>query len=157
MSELRRAAAKAPVLLVRGDFGLREVHDALLDSTGVRSAKAESEWRQRPAVSTTSSDTSVAMPSLIAWNDIASLETQHPQKLKGALFGGVTGLAISMLIVGLNNETNTSEGFTRSESLALGMPFLGVTTGFIVGAFAGTRTIYPQHESHEVTGKGMLP
>lgn len=145
MSELRLAAAKAPVVLVRGDFGLRELRKPLLDSTGVRSANRESAAHARPAIVSTAHPPHAAPPPLIAWNEISSLETQHQQKTKWTLMGGITGLAVGMLIYGLSDDQSPATGeIPEGAGWLFGLPVVGATAGFVTGSLAGTRTIYPQ-------------
>jgi hypothetical protein len=148
MSELRLAAAKAPVLLVRGDFGLRELRKPLLDSTGVRSATWESAAHARPAIVSTADAPHAAPPPLMTWNEISSIETQHQQKTKFALMGGITGLAVGLLIAGTGSETSESEALGKA-AWVIGGPMLGVIGGFVVGSFVGTKTVYssPHQES----------
>jgi hypothetical protein len=144
MSELRLAAAKAPVLLVRGDFGLRELRKPLLDSTGVRSANWESAAHARPAIVSTADAPHATPPPRITWNEISSIETQHQQKTKWTLMGGITGLAVGMLIFGLSDDTAETGELPPGAGWLFGLPVVCATTGFIVGSMTGTRTIYPQ-------------
>jgi len=146
MSELRRTAAKAPVLLVRGDFGLVEVRKALLDSTGVRSTSWESAAHVRPAIVTADAPPPVRMP--IPWSGIESIETQHQQKTKFALMGGITGLAAGLLIAGTSSDTSESDAIGKA-GWVIGGPMLGMIGGFVIGSFVGTKTVYssPPQES----------
>jgi len=144
MSELRLAAAKAPVLLVRGDFGLRELRKPLLDSTGVRSATWESAAHARPAIVTTADAPHAALPPPITWNEISSLETQHQQKTKWTLMGGITGLALGALIYGLSDDTAATGEIPEGAGWLFGLPPVGAMTGFVAGSLVGKRTIYPQ-------------
>jgi len=144
MSELRRAAAKAPVLLVRGDFGLRELRKPLLDSTGVRSATWESAAHARPAIVSTADAPHAAPPPLMTWNEISSIETQHQQKTKWTLMGGITGLAVGMLIYGLSDDQPATGEIPEGAGWLFGLPPVCAMAGFIVGSMTGTRTIYPQ-------------
>jgi len=149
MIQLRQAAAQAPVLIVRGDFGLREVRHPLIDSAGVHSASWESATHTRPALFTTSDAPRAAKTAPLAWHQISTLETQRPMKLKGTLMGGITGLALGMLLVGTNN-TGTFSGDYRNVAYLLGMPMTGAVAGFVIGSLSGTRTIYsaPSRENH---------
>ena len=144
MSELRLAAAKAPVLLVHGDFGLRGLRKPLLDSTGVRSATWESAAHARPAIVSTPDAPHAASPPLITWNEISSLETQHQQKTKWTLMGGITGLALGALIYGTSNPTDETGESWGAAGWLVGAPFIGAVAGFITGSLTGKRTIYPQ-------------
>jgi hypothetical protein len=143
MSELRMAAAKAPLLLVHGDFGVRELRKPLLDSTGVRSEQWESAARARPAIiATPDAPHPVAMP--IAWTDISSLETQRQQKLKWTLIGGITGLALGALIYSRYDDTSNATGeLPEGAGWLMGLPPLGLAVGFVAGSMTGKRTIYP--------------
>jgi hypothetical protein len=144
MSELRLAAAKAPVLLVRGDFGLRELRNPLLDSTGVRSASWEPAAHARPAIISTPDAPHTAMPAPIAWERISSLETQHQQKTKCTLMGGITGLALGMLMYGVSDNQAATGELSEADRWLLSMPPAGLAVGFVVGMMTGKRTIYPQ-------------
>lgn len=144
MSELRLAAAKAPVLLVHGDFGLRELRKPLLDSTGVRSATWEAAAHARPAIVSTADAPHAAPPPPITWNQISSLETQHQQKTKWTLLGGITGLALGALIYGTSDSTGETGEIPPGAAWLLAAPMAGVAAGFVVGSMTGKRTIYPQ-------------
>ena len=144
MSELRLAAAKAPVLLVRGDFGLRELRKPLFDSTGVRSANCESAAHARPAIVSTADAPHAAVPPPITWNEISSLETQHQQKTKWTLMGGITGLAVGMLVYGLSVDHPATGEIPEGAGWLFGLPVVGATAGFVVGSFTGTRLVYPK-------------
>jgi hypothetical protein len=143
MSELRMAAAKAPLLLVHGDFGVRELRKPLLDSTGVRPTKWNSGPHATPEGKTVHVQGEYATGEPIAWSDISSLETQHQQKTKWALMGGITGLAVGALMFGLTDST-AETGSWEGVGWVVGAPMVGVMAGFIVGSMTGKRTIYPQ-------------
>ena len=143
MSTLRAAAAKAPVLLVRGDFGLQEIRKPLLDSTGVRSATWESQAHARPAVFTAPDPTHAPAAAPIAWSEISTIHTQHQRKLQGAIAGFVVGLAVSAVIYASTDPGNSGEDY-GSAAWVLGAPMLGVIGGFAIGSFTGTRLVYPK-------------
>ena len=140
MKALREAVRRAPVVLVRGDFGLREFYHARLDSTGIRSAREESAWRPRPALIATADAPRPPVPPTIAWSEISTMETQRPKKLQGAIGGLVVGLAIGLTLA-LNYEARYSEDFTGL-GLLLGPPFVGLIGGTILGSLSGTKVIY---------------
>jgi hypothetical protein len=146
---LRRAAAQAPVLIVRGDFGLRELRHPLIDSTGVRSASWERTTHTRPALFATPDAPRSAVTGPLAWHQISTLETQRPMRLKGTLIGGITGLAAGMLMVG-TTDTGTFTGDYRNVGYLVGMPMTGAVAGFVIGSLSGFRTIYsaPSRENH---------
>src|SRR5262249_60736977 len=125
------------------DSGAQGVGRPLRASRGARSAHWESAAHARPAIVSTADAPHAAPPSPIAWHQISSLETQHQQKLKWSLLGGITGLALGALIYGLGDPNAETGEIPESTAWALGMPVLGVTAGFIAGSFAGKQTIYP--------------
>jgi len=136
---MRDAVARAPVLLVRGDFGLRELRHAWLDSTGV-SARRDPAWRPRPALIASAVAPRPEAPPTIPWSEITSLETQRPKKLQGAVAGFVIGLAAGASLAGLHEETYTGD-YTRV-ALILGTPAAGVVAGTLIGSLSGTKVIY---------------
>lgn len=138
MAALREAATRAPVLLVRGEFGLREYHRPRVDSAGIGPRRPESPWRPRPALFGTA-DARPASPTT-PWSEISSLETQRPRKLQGAVAGFVLGLALGGLLAS-NYHTTNSDDYTPV-GLWIGTPVTGVLFGTIIGSLAGTKTIY---------------
>jgi len=141
MAALRDAVRRAPVLLVRGDFGLRELRDARLDSSGVRSAQQESAKRPRPALLATADAPSTALSPIIPWSEISSLETQRPKKLQGAVAGFVVGLTVGTTLALEHEDTYSGEDYTGVALLA-GSPVLGILLGTLVGSLSGTKVIY---------------
>lgn len=138
IAAMREAIAGAPVLLVRGDFGVREFHRARVDSDGV-SAHPESRRTPRPGVFVTADAPPPAVPSAIPWSEITSLETQRPKKLQGAVGGLVIGLALGLTLA--LNYDSTEEDWTAVGFL-IGTPMLGAFAGTIIGSFSGTKVIY---------------
>ena len=143
MATLRAAATKAPVLLVRGDFGLQEIRKPLLDSTGVRSATWESEAHTRPAVFSAPDATHAPATAPIAWSAISTIHTQHQRKLQGAIAGFVVGLAVGAAVYASTDSGYSGEEY-GSAGWVLGAPVLGTIAGFVIGSFTGTRLVYPK-------------
>jgi len=137
---MRDAVARAPVLLVRGDFGVREVRHAWLDSTGVGPSRPESARRPRPALFATADAPRPEPPPTIAWSEIESLETQKSKKLQGAMGGFVVGLTAGFTVA-LTYEPKNSEDMTPA-GLLVGLPMLGLISGTILGSLSGSKVIY---------------
>lgn len=137
MMALRQAVARSPVLLVRGDFGLREFHGAWIDSGGIQRA---SQGRTRPALFVSRDAPPPPAAMVIPWSQISTLETQRPRKLQGAIGGLVVGLAIG-LTLSMNYESKYTEDWT-GVGLLLGPPFVGLVGGTILGSLSGTKVIY---------------
>lgn len=137
---MRAAVARAPVLLVRGDFGVREVLHAWLDSTGVRPSPPESARRPRPALIASADAPRPEPPPTIAWSEIESLETQKSKKLQGAMGGFVVGLTAGFTVA-LTYEPKNSEDMTPA-GLLVGLPMLGLISGTILGSLSGSKVIY---------------
>jgi hypothetical protein len=147
LTTMKDAVARAPVLLVRGDFGLRELRHARLDSTGV-SAPPEPARPARPALFATADVPRPVAPATIAWSEITSLETQRPRKLRGALAGLVVGLATGITLA-LTHEARHSDDYTGL-ALLTGPPTGGLLLGAFLGSLTGTHVIYraPTQESN---------
>jgi len=139
MAELREAVARAPVLLARGDFGLREFHHPWIDSSGV-SGRKDPDWRPRPALIASADAPRPEAPPIIPWSRITSLETQRQKKLQGAVAGFVAGLAIGGTLA-LTYEAKNSEDWT-GVGLLVGTPTCGLLLGTIIGSLSGTSVIY---------------
>ena len=137
---MRDAVRRAPVLIARGDFGLREFHHPWLDSSGVRSTREESPRGPRPALFATADAPPPAPAAAIPWSQITSLETQRPRKLQGAVAGFVIGLAVGGTLAS-TYEAKNSEDWT-GVGLLLGTPMLGVISGTLLGSLSGTKVIY---------------
>ena len=135
MAALRGAIARAPVLLVRGDFGLREFWHPVLDSAGVRPGRKAP---PRPALFTAADAPRPAVAPPIPWREISTMQTQRPKKLQGAIVGGVLGLAVGFLIL----EGSQGDDDLRALGLIIGAPTTGVLLGTFLGSLSGTRTIY---------------
>ena len=146
MTALREEVARAPVLIVRGDFGLREFHRAWLDSSGVRSPSHER--RPRPALFVSSDAPAPAAPAAIPWSQISTMQTQRPKKLQGAIAGLLVGIAVGVTL-SMNYESKYTEDWT-GVGLLLGPPFVGLAGGTILGSLSGTKVIYraPTQENH---------
>ncbi|MGH7729989.1 MAG: hypothetical protein ACRENJ_01925 [Candidatus Eiseniibacteriota bacterium] len=140
LAAMRDAVARAPVLLVRGDFGLRELHHAWLDSTGVRPAREESARGPRPALFATADAPRAAAPPTIAWSQISSLATQRPRKLRGAVAGFGIGLVVGVTLASLREDSYT--GDLTNLGLVVGTPAGGLVIGTILGSLSGTKVIY---------------
>jgi hypothetical protein len=136
---MRDAVARAPVLLVRGDFGFREVRRAWLDSAGV-SGRQDPAWRPRPALIASADAPRPEAPPTIPWSEITSLEIQRQKKLQGAIGGFVVGLAIGGTLA-LTYEAKDSNDMTGFGPL-LGPPSSGLILGTIIGSLSGTKVIY---------------
>jgi len=96
----------------------------------------------------TSADAAQPLHMPIHWSHIESIETQHPQKTKFALMGGITGLAVGLLIAGTGSDTSESDAIGKA-GWVIGGPMLGMIGGFVIGSFVGTKTVYssPPQES----------
>lgn len=137
MAELREAVARSPVLLVRGDFGLREFHGAWLDSSGIQRA---ARVRARPALFVSADAPPPPVAKVIPWSEITTMETQRPKKLQGAVGGFVVGLAVGVTLA-MNHEAKNSDDFT-GVALLLAPPMVGLLGGTILGSLSGTKVIY---------------
>jgi len=127
---------------VLGEFGVKVVHHPLLDSTGVRSADWAAAAAARPALFATADAPHPAVPAPIPWSDIQEIKTNRQHKLRGAVIGGVVGLATALLVVG------TDEGDEGGAAGALiGAPIVGALLGTFIGSLTGSKTIYRAQEN----------